>query len=501
MSSDYTFDDMVQRTLDVGVLSQQQTQDIWSELGSKAATPEVFLQSALRRGWLTNYQVDRLVAGETTGYFFGPYKALYMVGAGTFARVFRAVHRDTGQVAALKILRARFSDNAAFINHFMTEAKIVSQLRHPNIVPVYGANSGGFLHYMAMEFVEGQTLREFLKIRKKVEAKTVAQIGIDVCSGLEYALRTQKLPHRDLKLSNIMLSSTGQSKIVDFGLASIAQDKAGEEIPFLKNQQSIDYIALEKASSAPKMDPRSDLYFLGCVMYQLLCGQSPFVETKDRSKRLDRNRFFNVKPIQTVEQGIPGSFSFIINKALMVNVDQRYQTPSEMLIDLRGVIKRIEAGGADETAATLRFDGIEALQKDREQRIQKLERKTVMLVDSNPKTLKGLEGLMAKFGYQTVSVSEPDEIIKQFQENDLAAQCIIFNAQSLGMRAVRGYNDFAQRRGFKDVAAVLILDTGQGDWADTVAPQHHRIVLTMPITVRQFRESMTWLMEGFGKKD
>ena len=498
--SDYSFDDMVQRTLNVGVLTQEQVNDIWSEIGTKAASAELFLKAALRRGLLTNYQVDRLVAGDTFGFFFGPYKALYMVGAGTFARVFRAVHRETGEVCAVKVLRARFSDNAAFINHFLNEAKLVSQLKHQNIVPVYGADSSGFLHYMAMEFVEGQTLREFLKIRKKVEAKTVAQIGIDICSGLEYALRTQKLPHRDLKLSNVMLSSGGQSKIVDFGLASIAQEKAGEEIPFLRNQQSVDYIALEKASAAPKMDPRSDLYFLGCMMYQLLSGQSPFVETKDRTKRMDRNRFFNVKPVQTIEQGIPGSFSFIVNKALMVNVDQRYQSPSEMLVDLRGVLKRLDSGAADETAATLRFDGINAMKADREERIQKLEKATVMIVDSSPKMQKGLEKLMGQLGFNTISVSEPDEIIEKFKENDLAAQCIVFNGQSLGMRAVRGFNDFAQRRGLKDVAAILLLDAGQSDWADAVTPQHHRVVLTMPVTVKQFREAMNWLLDGFGKK-
>ncbi len=73
---------------------------------------------------------------------------------------------------------------------------------------------------MVMDFVEGQTLREFLKARKKVDPKTVVQIGIDICSGLEYALKMEKLPHRDLKLSNVLLSSGGQSRIVDFGLAS-----------------------------------------------------------------------------------------------------------------------------------------------------------------------------------------------------------------------------------------------------------------------------------------
>jgi serine/threonine-protein kinase len=493
MSLNYSFDATIQRILTIGLLTQLQVNEIWAEIGSQSPTAEQFLQTALRRGFLTNYQIDRLNSGESFGFFFGPYKPLYMVGAGTFARVFRAVHRETGHVVAVKVLRARFSDNEAFINHFMTEARVVSELNHPNIVPVFGADSSGFLHYMVMEFVEGQTLREFLKIRKKVEAGTVAQIGIDVCSALEYALRTKKLPHRDLKLSNIMLSANGQAKIVDFGLASIAQEKTGAEIPFLKDQQSIDYIALEKVSGSQKMDPRSDLYFLGCVLYQLLSGKPPFVETKDRSKRMDRNRFYNVKPIQQVEQGIPGAFSFIVNKAMMTNVEQRYQTSSEMLIDLRGVLKRIDSGAEGRSSL-----GLPIKNRDRETRIKQIQIPTIMIVDSNPKMQKGLKDLMIKLGYKTVGASQPDEMLKQFMENDLAAQCIVFNAQSLGMRAVRAFNDFAQHRGLRDVAAILLLDQEQGNWAESVSPQHHRVVLTMPVTVKQFRDAMHWLLEGFG---
>jgi CheY-like chemotaxis protein len=224
-----------------------------------------------------------------------------------------------------------------------------------------------------------------------------------------------------------------------------------------------------------------------------LCGESPFIETKDRTKRMDRNRFFNVKPIQQVEQGIPGSFSFITNKALMVNADQRYQTPSEMLVDLRGVLKRLDSEAAPDTAVPL--------PNIQEPKIQQIVTPTVMIVDSNPKLQKGLENLMLKLGYKTLCVTEPDDISKEFTKNELAAQCIVFNAQSLGMRAIRGFNDFAQRRGLRDVAAVLLLDSGQADWAESAMPQHHRIVLTMPVTIKQFRDSLTWLLEGFGKKN
>ncbi|GHT42231.1 protein kinase [Planctomycetales bacterium] len=493
----YTFDEMVQRILSVGVLTQQQISELWAGVSTKTPTADQLLQLALRQGLLTNYQIDRLISGEEAGFFFGPYKAQYVAGAGTFARVFRCVHRDSGITAAVKVLRARFSDNEAFIAHFLTEAKIVSELKHPNIVPVYHADSHKRLHYMAMEFVEGQTLREFLKIRKKVEAKTVIQIGIDSCSGLEYAWRAKKLPHRDLKLSNIILSSTGQAKLVDFGLASIAQLKTGQDVLFLKNQQSVDYIALEKASGAPRMDDRSDLYFLGCILYQLICGVSPFEETKDKAKRLDRHRFFNIRAVQNVDPDIPSVAASMINKALTVNPDHRYQTPGEMLADLRSALRRLESKDGNETlVSSLRI----GMSGNREERVRNLNKKTVLLVDSNPKTRASLEAVMQKLDFETLIVDDPDAVPKMFAANDMIAQCIVFNAQSLGMRAIRAFNDFAQYRGLRDIGAVLILDAGQADWESHVKPQYNRVVLTMPVKFKEFREAMSWLTDGLGKE-
>jgi serine/threonine-protein kinase len=454
------------------------------------------LGAALRRGWITNYQIDRLNSNDDRGFFFGPYNALYVAGAGTFARVFRCVHAETGVVVAVKVLRARFSENDALINHFMHEAKLVAELQHPNIVPVYRAETQGHLHYMAMEFVEGQTLREFIKIRKKVDVQTVLQIGIDACSGLEYALRTKKLPHRDLKLSNVILSSTGQAKLVDFGLASIAQDKAGQDIPFLKNQQSIDYIALEKASGAPRMDERSDLYFLGCILYHLISGESPFLETKDRTKRMDRRRFFDIKPIQLVVPETPGIVSALINKALMPNPEQRYQRAGEMLNDLRNAARRLESGeGSNATSmGSLRIGQT----SDRRERIKNLDTKTVLIVDSNLQTQENLKSLMEKFQFKTRCIQSPDDVQKVFAKDDLAAQCILFNAQSLGLRAVRAFNDFSQYRGLRDVAAVLILDAGQADWLESAIQRPNRVIVIMPIKVDELREVMTEIFESIG---
>jgi serine/threonine protein kinase len=368
-------------------------------------------------------------------------------------------------------------------------------------VPVYSAESRGFLHYMAMEFVEGQTLREFLKVRKKVESITVIKIAIDVCNALEYAIKSQNLQHRDLKLSNVILSSTGQAKLVDFGLSSITQTNENDSgTSALRNQQSIDYIALERAAGGKKMDERSDLYFLGCIMYQLLSGESPFVETKERAKRMERNRFFNVQPLHQVDESIPAAVSFLVNKSLTVNADQRYQSATDMLKDLNSLLKRLDVEKKADSATSLSFDNYEAMQKDREERLQKLEKATVMVIDSNPKLQKGLENLMIQLGYNAVSIDDPDKMIQYFEENDLIAQCVVFNGQSLGIRAVRAFNDFAQRRGLRDVAAILILDKDQSEWEESVSPQHHRVILTMPVTVKQFRVALTWLLEGFGQK-
>ena len=492
--SAYSFDEMVQRILTVGVMSHQQVSELQAEIRRiKQPTADHLLAAALRQGWLTNYQIERLNSGEERGFFFGPYKALYVAGAGTFARVFRCVHRETDEVAAIKVLRARYSENAAFINHFMHEAKLVAELKHPNIVPVYSAESLGLLHYMAMEFVEGQTLREFLKIRKTVEPKTVVQIGIDACSGLEHALRVKKLPHRDLKLSNIILSSTGQAKLVDFGLASITQGKAAQDIMFSKNQQSIDYIALEKASGAPRMDDRSDLYFLGCILYHLLCGNSPFLETKDKTKRLDRNRFFNIKPIQSAVPETPGFVSALVNKALMPNLELRYQKAGEMLNDLRSAARRLET---DEGGATSVSSMRIGQKTDRQERSKKLDTPTVLIVDSNPQTQASLKAIMEKLQYKTLCINSPDDVRQIFAKDDLAAQCILFNGQSLGIRAVRGFNDFSQYRGLRDVGAILILDVGQADWAESVTLTPNRITMTMPIKVKEIREVLLQMFEG-----
>src|SRR3972149_3488896 len=226
-----TAEQLAQRALDVNIVDDAQLQSVWGGLGSTTAPLGEFQQPLLRGGLITQYQLERLASGYRTGFFYGDYKVLYCVGAGTFARVYRATHKQTGKMYAVKVLRSRYSNpkatdaktgksNKPFIELFRREGEIGIELKHPNIVEIHEIYSHGLTHYLVMEFIEGQNLREFYRARRRFEPLEAAHILEGGMSGLNYALQ-QGITHRDLKLSNVLLSSDGEPKLVDFGLAGL----------------------------------------------------------------------------------------------------------------------------------------------------------------------------------------------------------------------------------------------------------------------------------------
>jgi len=163
-----------------------------------------------------------------------------------------------------------------------------------------------------------------------------------------------------------------------------------------------------------------------------------------------------------------------------------------MLNDLRNAAVRVESGEGGAAGASLRI----GQQTDRQERIKKLDSKTVLIVDSNPQTQESLKSLMEKLQFKTLCVNSPDDVRQVFAKDDLAAQCVLFNGQSLGLRAVRGFNDFSQYRGLRDVGAILVLDAGQTDWANSVTPSLNRVVMAMPIKVKEIREILSQMLEN-----
>src|SRR5688572_26481490 len=210
--SEVTAEKLSQRIIDSGLLDGRQLEAVWSELGTREVTADQFTSLLLRRELLTNFQLSRLIKGDRGGYFYGHYKVLYLTGTGTFARVYRAVDQRTGKVVAVKVLRKRFRDDKVMTEQFLREGEIGARLRHPNIVPILEVSKNLAAPFLVMDFVEGWNLREFIKVRKKFTPQEAVRITIDILQGLAYAAE-QGMSHRDLKLSNVLISSRGRARL------------------------------------------------------------------------------------------------------------------------------------------------------------------------------------------------------------------------------------------------------------------------------------------------
>jgi serine/threonine-protein kinase len=480
-----TAEQIADRALDLEVVTERQLQEVWSELGSRTVPLGELLQVLVRRELLTNYQVDRLLKGERTGFFFGNYKVLYLVGTGTFARVYRSVHKETGQIVAVKVLRKRYSDSASQYSQFVREGQVGCSLRHPNIVPIYEVYSQRRVHFLVMEFVEGRNLREFMKIRRKLDAVEATRLMIDVASGLQYAYE-RGLTHRDLKMSNVLISSLGQAKLVDFGLAAVDDSVNDERLLDANNPRTIDYAALERATGVRKDDTRSDIYFMGCMYYHMLTGTPPLVETTDRTHRLSKTRFQQVVPIQQLDPSVPNNVSLLVNKAMMLDPDRRYQTPGAMLTDLHLVSRRLAEG---DTGEEIEGEDATALVTGQPEGTQ-----SIMVVESNAQMQNVFREGLKRAGYRVLLTSDPQRALDRFQADPLPADCLLVNAQELGQSAVVAFNRLVEDSRTALLPAILLLGENQSNWKRGIKTAPHRVVLGMPITMKTLRDELAKLV-------
>ncbi|MBU4271506.1 MAG: protein kinase [Planctomycetes bacterium] len=492
-----TAEQVAERAFDMGLLDERQLRDVWGSFGSHNVPMEDFLQILVRREYLTNYQVERLVKGERTGFFFGNYRVLYLVGSGTFARVYRAVHRETDQVVAVKVLRNRYSENRAQAGLFVREGRVGCALRHPNIVPTYEVVSERKTHFLVMEFIEGRNLREFVRIRKKLDPLEATEMMAGIADGMRYAFE-KGLTHRDLKMSNVLVSSRGEAKIVDFGLASMDEALSDDAIADLPNTRTVDYAALERATGVRKDDVRSDIYFLGCMYYHMLTGRPPLTETRDRLLRLSKQRFLDVVPIQKADPSLPACVTIVVNKAMALDPSLRYQSPLAMYTDLRTAAKRLSAGATESEEAE--ETGKPAVHRRRPTALAVPDTgRSVMVVESDAQMQDLFRRSFKQAGYRVLVTVDPARAAGRFRQDASVADCVLFNAQQIGKNALKMFNELGEDERTKAVPAVLLLDESQHKWKSQAQTNRHRIVLPMPITMGQLRAALEQLLPAGAK--
>jgi serine/threonine-protein kinase len=492
--SDITAEKLNQRIIDAGLLDSRQLESLWAELGTREASAEAFTSVLLRKELLTNYQVDRLIKGERGGYFYGEYKVLYLVGTGTFARVYRSVNIRTGRIVAVKALRRRFRDDKAMCEQFLREGQIGIQLRHPNIVPIYEVMSQPS-PTLIMEFVEGSNLREFVRGRKKLSPLESMRLAVDILAGLAYAAE-RGMTHRDLKMSNVLITSRGKAKLVDFGLAGM-QPGGNPKDEDAGNPRTIDYAGLERASGVRNNDPRSDLFFAGVILYNMLTGASALAETRDRLTRLSVARYQDIKPITHHDPTIPPRLATFVMRSLELNPEKRYASAAEMYDDAKRLLDRMEAGdlgesdAADSPAAAARPAAIDKVALSHEG-----AHRTIMVVESKIEMQDLLRDRLKKHGYRVLIFSDPQRAITRFATDDRApADCVLFCAQDLGDAALEAFNKLASGSATKDVPAILFVDSKQTDLIKGADVAPHRVILTTPLRVRELRETLLKLLQ------
>jgi serine/threonine-protein kinase len=215
------------------------------------------------------------VSDPRIGSQIGDYNVDDLLGEGGMGKVYTATGPDGGKVA-LKLVKDDYARDETFRRRFYREARIAQTVKHPNVVPVLETGEVDGLPYMAQRFIDGMSLDDKLKRDGPLDAQTAVQVCTDVAAGLE-ALWAAGMVHRDVKPANILLDESGRAYITDFGLA---KDTQGSLLT-LPGQAlgSMDYMAPEQIRGEP-VSQATDIYALGCVMYESMCGQPPFAEVQ-----------------------------------------------------------------------------------------------------------------------------------------------------------------------------------------------------------------------------
>ena len=266
----------------------------------------------------------------------GRYQVGELLGYGGMAEVHRGRDLRLGRDVAIKMLRTDLARDATFQMRFRREAQNAASLNHPAIVAVYDtgeetAPTGETLPFIVMEFVNGRTLKEVLGAEGRLQPRRALEICADMCAALEFSHR-HGIIHRDIKPGNVMLTQTGQVKVMDFGIARALASGATTMTQTSAVIGTAQYLSPEQARGEA-VDARSDVYAAGCVLFELVCGHPPFVGDSPVSVAYQHVRETPPTP-SDINPDVTPAVDAIVLKALSKNPLNRYQSAGEMRADL-----------------------------------------------------------------------------------------------------------------------------------------------------------------------
>jgi beta-lactam-binding protein with PASTA domain/predicted Ser/Thr protein kinase len=297
--------------------------------------------------------------------FGGRYEVLERVGAGGMAEVYRARDELLGRDVAVKVLSERFAGDRSFVERFRREAQSAANLNHANIVSLYDYGSDDGTYFIVMEYIDGRPLDDVIRADGALLPERATEIAADVAQALQRA-HSAGLVHRDIKPSNIMITSSGQTKVTDFGIAR-AMARDGEQTMTQTGMVigTAAYLSPEQAQGR-SVDARSDVYSLGCVLYEMLTAHAPFTGDTPLSIAYKHVREDPVPP-STLNPDVPHSLDAVVMKAMAKNPDNRYSSAMELKSDLDRFLagQKVEATPllADDTTIAQRASATSVLRE------------------------------------------------------------------------------------------------------------------------------------------
>ena len=273
--------------------------------------------------------------GDLVGKTIGPYEVLSELGSGGMGTVYLAQDARLGRKIALKLLPPQFTNDKDRLRRFQQEARSASALNHPNILTVHEIEQKGELHYIATEFVDGVTLRQHMSNRQ-MNLDEVLNIATQIASALQ-AAHAAGIAHRDVKPENVMIRADGYVKVLDFGLAKLTEIEEGLPTTPETNPGVVmgtpRYMSPEQARGL-EVDGRTDIFSLGVIMYEMVTGSVPFdgATPSDVIAALLKDE---PESLTSRIPGVPLELERVVDSALAKNVDDRYQTTTEFLVDLQ----------------------------------------------------------------------------------------------------------------------------------------------------------------------
>lgn len=299
-----------------------------------------FCKWLVAKQYVTEHQANLLMRGKSDRFYIHQYKILERIGKGRMAGVYKAVHQ-LGQVVALKILPPSKAKDPELLGRFQREARIALRLKHPNVVRTFQAGEDDGLHFIVMEYLDGETLEDVLLRRGKLPPAEAVRLIHQALLGLQH-LHEQNIVHRDLKPGNLMLVP-GQErgkpdntlhatvKLMDVGLGRTLFDEPDEGYnPELTASGVVlgspDYMAPEQAREARAADIRSDIYSLGCTLYHALAGQPPFPDS-NLVRKMVKHATEAPTPVRQFNRDVPDGLQQILDWMMAKDPAQRYPTP------------------------------------------------------------------------------------------------------------------------------------------------------------------------------